>query len=169
MENKNTELFKEMPEKVADFLMNRAFTDYLIKRNEEIVCDAYYEKLYSEATFYIEKNKKLFIRIDYIPTPQELASEYFFNSSTISDKEAKQLLDSLEAKHQELLKMTTDSGYQFSLSHPSGLSVCVYWDLIIDLEKWKEDTFVSIWKKVEEVTNVAYELMEKAGYYKNNI
>lgn len=164
MENKNTELFKEMPKHIADFLQNRAFTDYLIKRKEEIVCDAYYKKLYTEATFYIEKTKKLVIRIDYIPTPQELASEYFFNSRKVSDKEAKQLQDSLETKHQELLQMIADSGYHFSLSHSSGLSICVYWDLIIDLEKWNEDTFVPIWEKVEEVTNVAYDLMKKAGF-----
>lgn len=75
----NKELFSKMPKKIADFIQKKVKTDYLVEDKVIITTDLWLDKLYTSATFYIEENKPLVIRMDYVLSIQDLASEYLVN------------------------------------------------------------------------------------------
>lgn len=160
----NKELFSKMPKKIADFIQKKVKTDYLVEDKGIITTDLWLDKLYTSATFYIEENKKLVIRMDYVLSIQDLASEYLFNSTKISEKEAEKMKDELQLNHEKLLESMKEHGYRFGISHDMGDGLGQYWDMIIPVSKWKEESFVSLWRQLDAQVTLTTDKLEKAGF-----
>lgn len=161
----NTDLFEKMPEKISTFIETQVKTDYLVEENGVITTDLWLEKPHMvSATLYIEEAKPFLSRLDYILPVQDLGANYLLNSTLISDKEGKDMVANIEAKDQELKALMKTHGYVFTASHAVGDGATEYWDMSIPMDTWEADTFLLLWRKLDEVVTFTLDTLHRAGF-----